>query len=291
MDLQRDFYKKVEDVGYLNHVLYSDTDSIYICIPTDINNFTIDQKLDLARKVSVDINNDILSYLFDSFFKRSNIDQQYNTTDFKTEMILDSMMFIPDVKKQYAYKMISEGSEIFDPPRTDYKGIQVVRSDASNLGKRILREVIENIVLNSDIKKKDKIQHIINIINNAHQEFLNLCSEFKLEDVTISSKWGKDKSIINSMMLYNFIIGSNIFLPMSAGRFLYCKFGNIPKLKASGVDLTKINAISIPYNYSSDVLKEKFQEYSITIDTNKQWERVYTTTVQRIVDLVKGEAK
>jgi len=48
MDLQRDFYKKVEDVGYLNHVLYSDTDSIYICIPTDINNFTIDQKLDLA---------------------------------------------------------------------------------------------------------------------------------------------------------------------------------------------------------------------------------------------------
>jgi hypothetical protein len=288
VDLQKDFYKKVENVGYLKNVLYSDTDSIYICVPTDIKNITNEQKIDLAQKISTDINKIIQEYLTTTLFPRSNISPKYNMTDFKTEVILDSIMFLPNVKKQYAYKTIAEGNKIFDPPITDYKGIQVVRSDATNLGKRLLKQCIENVILNSNVKKKDKLNHIVKIVNESHQEFLELCNNFKFEDITISSKWGKDQTVINSMKLYNFLVGSNLFLPASAGRFIYCKFSDVNKFASIDIDIKKINAISIPYTYSFDLLKQKFQEYGIRIDVEKQWERVYTTTVQRVVDLVKG---
>ncbi|MBT3298455.1 hypothetical protein HN385_06015 [archaeon] len=290
-DLQKDYYQNVEEIGFLKHVLYSDTDSIYIVIPADIKDLAAKEKLELAKRVSVDINNEIQSYVIDNLFKRANISPEHNMIDFKTEVILDSIMFIPKVKKQYAYKMIADGPEIFDTPITDYKGIQVVRSDASELGKKLLKNSIENIILSSDIKKKDKLKYILDIVNATHQEYIKLCGEFIFEDVTISSKWGKDQTTINSMKLYNFITNSNVFLPASAGRFIYCKFGNIPKLRNSGIDMNKINAISIPYSYDPELIKTKFQEYAITIDVEKQWGRVYTTTVQRIVDLVKEEAK
>jgi hypothetical protein len=291
MELQKDYYQSVEEIGYLKHVLYSDTDSIYIVIPANIQNLTAKEKLELAQKVGIDINNEIQSYVINDLFKRANISPEHNMIDFKTEVILDSIMFIPKVKKQYAYKVIAEGSEIFKIPKTDYKGIQVVRSDATELGKKLLRNSIEHVILNSEIRKKDKLKYILEIVNNTYQEFIKLCNEFIFEDTTISGKWGKDQTIINSMKIYNFITNTNIFLPASAGRFIYCKFGNIPMLRNSGVNTSKINAISIPYSYSPELVKEKFQEYSIKIDVEKQWGRVYTTTVQRIVDLVKEESK
>jgi hypothetical protein len=291
MDLQEDFYKKVEDVGYLNHVLYSDTDSIYIIIPVDIKNMSMDKKLDLAKKVSVDINNDIQEYLFENYFKRSNTSIDHNMTDFKTEVIMDSIMFIPNVKKQYAFKMIAEGNKIFEEPKTEYKGIQVVRSDATELGKKLLREFIEKVILNSEIKKKDKFSHIVDIVNKTHEKFLKLCEEFTFADLAPSVKWGKDQTVINSMKLYNHISGENTFLPASAGRFVYCKFTSLNKFSSLGIDTSKINAVTIPYRYTPEILKEKFKEFGISIDMEKQWTRVYTTTVQRIVDLVKGETK
>ena len=291
MDLQKDYYRNVEEIGFLKHVLYSDTDSIYVVIPTDAKDLAVEKKIELAQKVSEDINKDIQNYVVDEIFKRANIEPKHNMIDFKTEVIMDSIMFIPKVKKQYAFKMVAEDGKVFDEPIVDYKGIQVVRSDATNIGKRLLRNSIENVILNSEIKKKDKINHILKIVNDTYEEFLKLCEEFKFEDVTVSAKWGKDKTTINSMMIYNFISNSNFFLPASAGRFLYCKFGNIPKLRASGVDTKKINAVSVPYTYSPEELKAKFQEYSITVDLEKQWGRIFTTTVQRIVNLVKEESK
>ena len=291
MDLQKDYYRNVEEIGFLKHVLYSDTDSIYVVIPTDAKDLAVEKKIELAQKVSEDINKDIQNYVVDEIFKRANIEPKHNMIDFKTEVIMDSIMFIPKVKKQYAFKMVAEDGKVFDEPIVDYKGIQVVRSDATNIGKRLLRNSIENVILNSEIKKKDKINHILKIVNDTYEEFLKLCEEFKFEDVTVSAKWGKDKTTINSMMIYNFISNSNFFLPASAGRFLYCKFGNIPKLRESRVDTKKINAVSVPYTYSPEELKAKFQEYSITVDLEKQWGRIFTTTVQRIVNLVKEESK
>ena len=92
------------------------------------------------------------------------------------------------------------------------------------------------------------------------------------------------------MKLYNFIIGENTFTSSSAGRFIYCKFGDISKFKSLDIDLKKLNAIAIPYNYSPELIKDKFNEFNIILDQDEQWNRVYTTTCQRVVDLVKRES-
>ena len=287
MDLPKNFYKQVEEIGYLNHVLYSDTDSVYIVVPTNIKDLAASQKLELANKVGPDINNRIQQYLADTYFKRANITQQYNMTHFKTEVIMDSIMFIPNVKKQYAYKMIVKDGFILDKPKVDYKGIQVVRIDATKLGQSLLRNMIENIILNSDIKKEDKKDHISRAVHEAHETLITKCKEFNFDDITISAKWGKDQSIINSMKIYNYISNTNTFLPASSGKFIYCNFGDIAKFKKIGLEEKHIKAVSIPYSYNPETVEAFFKQYSITIDIPAQWDRVYTTTCQRIVDLVK----
>jgi len=287
MDLPKNFYKQVEEIGYLNHVLYSDTDSVYIVVPTNIKDLAASQKLELANKVGPDINNRIQQYLADTYFKRANITQQYNMTHFKTEVIMDSIMFIPNVKKQYAYKMIVKDGFILDKPKVDYKGIQVVRIDATKLGQNLLRNMIENIILNSDIKKEDKKDHISRVVHEAHETLITKCKEFNFDDITISAKWGKDQSIINSMKIYNYISNTNTFLPASSGKFIYCNFGDIAKFKKIGLEEKHIKAVSIPYSYNPETIEAFFKQYSIKIDIPAQWDRVYTTTCQRIVDLVK----
>jgi uncharacterized secreted protein with C-terminal beta-propeller domain len=62
MNLPIDFYKKVEDKNYLNYVLYSDTDSIYILIPVNIKNKNVDERIDLAGKTSKVINDKNLQF-------------------------------------------------------------------------------------------------------------------------------------------------------------------------------------------------------------------------------------
>lgn len=289
MDLPKDFYKIVEEKGYLQNVIYGDTDSLFIIIKSDVKD--LDDKINLAAKTGKDINSRIEEYLKGTYFKRANISPEYNQTDFKTEIIIDSILFIPDIKKQYAYKTIVKNNKVLEKPKVEYKGIQVVRVDATKLGQRLLREVIENIILNSNVKKEDKIAHVLKAVNDTHNEFLKCIEDAYFEDIGISCKWGKDTSIINSMKIYNFIMGDNTFSASSAGRFIYCKFGNLDLFKSLNIDLKKINSIVIPYNYSSDLVKEKFEEYKIVLDTEMQWGRVFTTTCNRIVELVKMESK
>lgn len=291
MNLPKDFYKSVENIDYLKNVLYSDTDSIYIVVPKDISNLTIEDKLNLAAKTGKDINNKIQNYLINNYFKKANISPEYNYTDFKTEVIMESIMFIPDVKKQYAYKMIVKDNKILKEKEVEYKGIQVVRIDATKLGQRLLKEIVENIILNTEISKKDKLAYVTKAVDDTHNEFLKYIKDAYFEDIGISCKWSKDNTIINSMKLYNFITNSNTFSVSSAGRFIYCQFKNIKLFSKLNIDLKKLNAIVIPYNYSPEIVKQKFLEYGIILDHKAQWERVFTTTCQRIVNLVKKESK
>jgi len=287
MDLPKNYYKLVEENGYLKNVIYGDTDSLYVIVKENMKDLAVENKIKMAAKVGKDINDQIYEYLNTTYFKRANISQEYNFTNFKTEVIMDAIMFLPDVKKQYAYKMIVKDNQVLESPEVEYKGIQVVRVDATKLGQRLLKEIIENIILNNNIKKEDKLQYVLKTVNDTHNEFLECIDNAYFEDIGISCKWGKDNSIINSMKLYNFITNSNTFSIGSAGRFIYCKFGNIEKFKNLNIDLKKLNAIVIPYNYSSELIKDKFKEFNIILDTETQWGRVFTTTCNRVVDLVK----
>lgn len=289
MELPKDFYKLVEEINYLKNVLYSDTDSIYIRVPTNVKDLAVENKIKIANKVGKEINEKIQEYLLNTYFKRANIDKDHNMTDFKTELIMDSIMFIPNVKKQYAYNMIVKNHKILDKPDTEYKGIQVVRVDATKLGQEFLREMIENIILNSQIHNKDKMKAITNLINEIRDKFIKCCNDFEIEDIGISSKWSKNDKTIISMKLYNYIMEQNTFLPGSSGRFVYCSFGKPRLFEPLNIDMKKIDSISIPYNYSPNILKEKFEKFDIKIDQDKQWKRVFTTTCLKIVELVEKE--
>lgn len=288
MELIKDFYKKVEDISYLKSVIYGDTDSIFLVIPTPNKDLAATDKILLSNKIGKEINKNIADYLNNTYFKRANINKDYNYTNFKTEFIMDSIVFLPNVKKQYAFKVIIQDEKILKEAKVKYKGIQVVRIDAAKIGQRLLVEMIEGIILNTDIKKEDKLKHITQSVHNTHEEFLKCIEDLNIEDIGISCKWGKDISIINSMKLYNFIMSENSFLAASAGRFVYCDFKDMKKFKDLNIDVTKLNAIAIPYNYSPEKVKEKMDEFGISLSEKLQWPRVFTTTCQRVVDLVKG---
>lgn len=209
-------------------------------------------------------------------------------THFKTEVIMDSIMFIPNVKKQYAYSTIVKDGFILDKPKVDYKGIQVVRIDATKLGQNLLRNMIEKIILNSNVKKHERKDLIVQAVKDAHSSLLIDCDNFNFDNITISGKWSKDQTIVNSMKIYNFISETNTFMPASSGKFIYCKFGNISKFKQIGLEEKYIKAVSIPYNYNSDSIRECFTKYNITIDIAAQWDRIYTTTCQRIVEMFRN---
>lgn len=269
--------------GYLVH----NTDSIFIVIPhKDSEKLTTKEKLVIVDKVSNDINSAVTKYLNEYFLPKSNISIDQNSTYFKSEMLMKSIAFL-DVKKNYAYKLEAKKGKILDKPEVEYTGIQVVRSNAAKLTQNMLREIIEDIVLNDQLNSKEKLPKVSEIVNKFHTNFLNSIDNLDLAEISIPGKWSKADQFINGMTLYNFIMKKEIFSMGSAGNFIYCNFKNPKLFQSSNLDMTKVKGIVIPQVYNKSILNEKFNEYQIQIDKNTQWDTLYSTTVGRIVELVK----
>jgi len=283
--LPKNFYDEVEKPNYLKNILYSDTDSLFLTIPIkDADQLSTEQKLEIANKVSDDINEAIVKYLNQHLLQKSNVSLEQNTTFFKSEMLMDAIMFL-DVKKNYSYKILAKKGKIFKSPKISYTGIQVVKSDAAKLTQDLLKEIIENVILNTDIDNKDKISRISEIVNNFYNYFLEKCSILEINEISFPGKWQKKDMFINGMKLYNHIMKQEIFSMGSAGNFIYCIFR---KPKIFSIDISKTNGICIPYSYDKELLKNKFDEFGIEIDKETQWNKLFTTTCQRVVDLVKS---
>ena len=285
--LPRDFYDSVEKTGALKHILYSDTDSIYIAIPAKgSDKMTTQEKLVIADKVSEDINTAITKYLNEYFLPKSNISIDQNSTYFKTEMLMSSIAFL-DVKKNYAYKLEAKKGKILDKPEIQYTGIQIVRSNAAKLTQDMLREIIEGVVLNEEMSPKDRLPKVSEIVTKFHTKFLDNINNLDLAEIAVPGKWSKAEQYIVGMTLYNFIMGKEIFSQGSAGNFIYCIFRNMKLFQKSNLDITKIKGIVIPQIYDKLLLDKKLNEYQIQIDQATQWDTLFSTTVGRIIDLVK----
>ncbi len=283
--LPKNFYDEVEKPNYLKNILYSDTDSLFLTIPIkDADQLSTEQKLEIANKVSDDINEAIVKYLNQHLLQKSNVSLEQNTTFFKSEMLMDAIMFL-DVKKNYAYKILAKKGKIFKSPKISYTGIQVVKSDAAKLTQDLLKEIIENVILNTNIDNKDKISKISEIVNNFYNYFLEKCANLEINEIAFPGKWQRKDMFINGMKLYNHIVKQEIFSMGSAGNFIYCIFR---KPKMFSIDISKTNGICIPYSYDKELLKNKFDEFGIEIDKKTQWNKLFTTTCQRVVDLVKS---
>jgi hypothetical protein len=285
--LPKDFYDNVEKPGALKHILYGDTDSLYVVIPAkNSDKMTTQEKLVIADKVSEDINSAVTRYLNEYFLPKSNISIDQNSTYFKTEMLIQAIMFL-DVKKNYAFKLEAKKGKILDKPEVSYTGIQVVRSNAAKLTQDMLREIIENVVLNDKLNNKERLPKVSEIVNRFHDKFLENIDNLDLAEVSIPGKWAKAEQFISSMGLYNFIMKKEIFSLGSAGNFIYCTFRNIKLFQGSNLDMSKIKGLTIPQVYDKVLLDKKLNEYQIQIDKSTQWDTLFSTTVGRIVELVK----
>lgn len=281
--LEKDFYTKVEDKTFLKHILYGDTDSIFITIPDNpenLKNDSLETKWEKAENAASGINNLIVKYTKDYIMKRCNFSPDKNQTFFKTELLMDSMMFL-DVKKQYAYKLCVKEGNVLETPEIEYTGIQVVKSDAAKLTQDLLRDIIENVVLNTKVINKE--QEIVNTINKYIEKVKHDVENYIFSDIAFPGKWAKAENIINGMKIYNHIIGEKIFSPTSAGKWIYCKFDK------NKLDLpeTKSNVVCVPNDYDPAKIKNVFESYNIEIDLKTQWSKLYTTTCQRVYDLIK----
>jgi len=285
--LPKNFYDDVEKPGALKHILYGDTDSLFISIPAkNSENLTTKEKLIIADKVSEDINSVIIKYLNEYFLPKSNISTDQNSTYFKSEMLMNSIAFL-DVKKNYAYKLEAKKGKILEIPEVEYTGIQIVRSNAAKMTQDLLRDLIENIILNDTLNNKERLPKASEIVNNFHSTFLENINNLDLQNISIPGKWSKQDMFINGMKLYNFIIGKEIFSLGSAGNFIYCTFKNIKLFQKSNLDMSKIKGIVLPAIYDKNLINSKFSEYQINIDKETQWSTLFSTTLERVINLIK----
>ncbi len=285
--LPKDFYNKVEESGYLKNILYGDTDSIFVVVPNkDSEKLTTEEKMKFADKAADGINTAILKYLNEYLLPKSNIPIVNNTTFFKSEMLFDSIMFL-DVKKNYAYKILAKKGKIFKEPKVKYTGIQVVKSDASKITQDMLKEMIEDIVLNPEINIKEKLLNLTNIVTDFHNQFNECCDNLDLNFISFPGKWSKKDMFINGMKMYNHIIGKETFSIGSAAIFIYCSFKN-PKLFGQ-LDISKTNGLCIPHSYDKELIRQKMEQFKIEIDRTTQWNTLFSTTCGRIVELIKNQ--
>jgi len=274
-----DFNVPYTQIFVANGCLVHNTDSIFIQIPEEnAENKEAKDLWNKAENAAESINDLIIDYNKNVLLPRCNIDPEKNETFFKTELLMTSMLFL-DVKKNYAYKLLVKEGVVLNEPKISYTGIQVIKSDSSKFTQDLLREIIENIMLNEKIKDDEKTNKISKIVDQFNKKFKEDVDNFDFTDIGIPGKWSKKILIINGMKMYNKIMNTDTFSMGSAGKFIYCKFASDPG--------PNINGVCVPYEYDKELLKEKFIANKIVVDENKQWNTLITTTCKRVFDLAK----
>lgn len=158
--------------------LYGDTDSAYFSIQPILSHLNIDlitdSKLtDEARSITKEIddylNKEILIWAREQL---KSIDPRFV---FKQETICDVGLFME--KKRYILHILDkEGYAPKDPFK--YVGVEVARSSISVIVKKLIKNVIESVMLSEDKKKSDEI------FRESYERF----KEMKAEEIAIRSK-------------------------------------------------------------------------------------------------------
>ncbi len=272
---------------FTDGILVHNTDSIYIIIPTVIpaNEMKKEERWTKLISVAKDINDAIIKYMKEYYLPRSNILPTHNMTNFKTELLMTSMFFT-GVKKHYAYNTECIEGNFLEKPEVEYKGVPIVKSNAAKLSQNMLREMIEGVMLNLNVKVEDKEKALMDVVNNQMKLFQNDIKKLEFKNIGIPSKWGRQIQIVNGMLLYNLIMGQEVFNSGSSGRFIYCQFRNKNKFNKE-IDIDKTTGLCVPYEYDVKLLKEKLNKFGIIIDGKLQWSKLFSTTCTRVVNSCK----
>lgn len=300
--LQYSFYKDVE--ARLPHVLYGDTDSLFINLPTvKINENDLESAYKIISKVAKEINDELADHMNNNVLPLLGIDPQYNRTVFKTEIIVDKIFFTGK-KKNYAYRLISkEWNEVKHKP-VEYTGL-TTKSDMIGKTKEIIHGLIEKIMFNSEYTPEQRSQAAVNYIIQFKDQVINDAKELNIMEIGQRKKWStkttSDTFQITGMRLYNTIMeGDPVFKPMMGGIIIpiiitdpinFSKKMNDVKYKnplyLNDTPVNKINYLCFPYSFDKEIVKERMKYYHIEINAAKIWENICNSQVEDITGLFK----
>jgi len=212
------FYKDIEGT---NNILYTDTDSmfLYVCDNEALEKMGLKlvpdkEKIDeitekIVQPLSKKINNAIVEYWNKYILPKQNVSSKHNIVDFKTEMILDSIVFT-GVKKRYVCRLFKEKKTYFIPPKMIYKGIEIKRTDTARITRDLYKDLFDIIFNNNITKLRELLQKCI---NDYIKKFKNAIDNMDYDYIGIPSNWSfteykEEPSYVLGARLYNTIINN-----------------------------------------------------------------------------------
>lgn len=296
------FFKDVEKK--LQYILYGDTDSQFLFIPqvkVDENN--LEPAIKAANEIAEDINFEIEKHMNDNVLPKLGIDPQYNRTAFKTEIIANSIFFL-GIKKNYAYKLLVKEGNIIPKKPIEYAGL-ISKSDLTTYTKVIIQGLIEDIMFDTSITPKEKLDKATRFIISFKEKIIEDVNNFNFKEIGQPKKWSiktknnEDTWQIYGMRLYNTIMEDPLFKPMGGGVALPITITNhtgflqkIEPIKHNNEfylrdsPLSKLNYIVFPYSFDIESVKERMKEFYIKINIDALWDKICGTNVKDIMNLI-----
>jgi hypothetical protein len=301
-EIPPDFWDRVE-TEKLKYVIYGDTDSLYLSIP-EVERDNTKEYVEASEELADEINDIIIGSMNDLILPKMNC-EGHNKTFFKSELVMSSILFT-DVKKKYCFKEIANEGKIHEEPIIRYTGISVVRSNTAEWTKDFIREIVEDLALNSDVKTKKEIQVRMQEIARKYNNSLHSnIDDLNFSYIGVPCKWGntkykRDTAELTGMKLYNTIFKADYFKENTSGlkipikikdpnNFLELtktlKFNNEFCIHNTPVD--KLSFIVVPIYHVKEELKPVLDKFGIEIDKEVAWDKLVDTALDRIIKCIK----
>ena len=307
--LTKDFYNLVEQPDYLKYIPYGDTDSIFCIVPLDRDDYSKEEKWEIAVKHSENINKLIIDYLNSYLLPKCNIDTKHNKTFFKIEMLIPILMLL-DVKKHYAYWYECSEGTFMEYMTLKIKGLPIIKSDSIKLMREYLLTLLIKVIGKDELKRQkifktacghngekidedlknlpeDRLDAAIVVTEYFRNQFNLAVDNYHFIDICKPVKWSKKDEIKLAMLAFNKIANKKVFEPSVPGLFCYVKYLKPQIFQDICKDTSKLKGICVPYNYNQYDIKKLFNENGVIIDKDENWNKIMSTTAQRIIDLIR----
>jgi hypothetical protein len=306
MEIPASFYNDVEKLETLKHILYSDTDSLYIYISDfdslddkyriDKDNKNIENVYeDIIEPLSTKINDAVKGVWKEKVLDKMGISDEWNTIDFKIEYIISKMLFTGK-KKRYAYLLHRDGKINFDPPKLKFKGIEVRRTDNSRFTRETLQELVD-LIFSGASKEK-----IMEFVKERKEKFIEHCKNYDFDVIGIPSSWSargyeKIPTYVYGAYLYNLLI-QDICRPGNKGYRIHIKLNKslirqIAKKKKGDYILTSdmvqqrnIDVIFIPPTFDKQKIKEVVSKGYFKFDFKTQYEKTVVEKMKTFLEVL-----
>jgi len=286
-----------------NGILVHNTDSLYLSVP-EIKCKTAKDYVEKGESLATEINTAIIDYMNDQILPKMNV-PGHNETDFKTELIMDAILFT-DVKKKYCFREIASEGTIHEKPIIKYTGISVVRTNTASWTKDFIREIIEDLAFNNEVQTKKKIREAINRVAEKYRSLLIAdINVLDFSKIGVPCKWGntkykRDTGELIGMKLYNTITNQDFFKPNTSGMKIPIKIKNLNdfmkniqdyknnnKYCIGNTSLDKLNFLVVPIYHLEKELRPILEYFGIEIDVETTWNKLVETTLIRIIKCIK----